>query len=148
MIKLKTTEAIPWELLLLADPERKKVAAYLPTSQLLLFEKSGQTVGVLVYQERETEIELMNLAVAPAFQRQGIASQLIDHFLQLCRNCSQTLVVKTGEIPPGPLALYQQKGFVVCERVKNYFVEQYTEPIMEDGQRLRDQLILKRAASK
>lgn len=130
----------------MADPEKTKLQTYLADSEMLLFQKNEQIIGVLVYQVRTTEIELMNLAVATAFQRQGVASQLIDSFLSRCAGRPQTLIVKTGDISAGPLALYQQKGFVLSHRVKNYFVENYTEPIIEEGQQLKDQLILKRSA--
>ncbi|MBV7389104.1 MULTISPECIES: GNAT family N-acetyltransferase [Enterococcus] len=141
---LDPKEPVPWDLLLLADPSKEMIQNYLSESQLLVY-RLEEIVGVLVYQGiSENEVEIKNLAVAPAYQNKKIASQLLTAFFKEVRGNYQSAIVKTGDYPPIPLALYQKFGFEIVEVQKDYFVLHYEEPIIEDGKQLRDQIILRK----
>lgn len=141
---LDPKEPVPWDLLLLADPSKEMIQDYLPDSQLLVY-RLEEIVGVLVYQGiSENEVEIKNLAVAPAYQNQKIASQLLTAFFKEVQGKYQSALVKTGEYPPTPLALYQKFGFEIVGVQKDYFVIHLPEPIFEDGKQLKDQIILRK----
>ena len=65
----------------MGDEDETKVQAYLQTGELYLAKKFGQTVGValIVPTEEPTVFELKNLAVLPEFQRQKIATKLVEY---------------------------------------------------------------------
>lgn len=135
--------ALPWDLLLEADPNRQLVTSYIDDSQLLVYEEET-IVGVIAFQEREDEWEIMNLAVAEDQRGKGIAGQLLDaSFAKMNRQApKKKIVIKTGDLPSPALHLYMKKGFQPTALIENYFVTHYPEPIYENGQQLRNQLIL------
>lgn len=105
---------LPWELLLEADPDREKVLAYVTNGDGFIWKEQDEVIGVLVYEIRETECEIMNVSVADAHQGKGIGSKLIDHALErLSKECKQPtkILIRTGSITNPALHLYQKKGF-------------------------------------
>ena len=52
------------------------------------------------------------------------------------------LIVKTGNSSLGPLALYQRCGFRLTSVKQNHFLENYAEPLYENGIRCVDQILL------
>ena len=147
---MNTTIAIikqdyPYELLLLADPSRELIDTYLATSQVAIYQlDNGDVGGVIVWQKQtDCQFELLNLAVAEAFQGQGIASQLIHFLIQQLQAESPKfkLLVKTGETSRAAIATYKKAGFKQVGEINNYFIEHYPEPIYENGQQLKNQLI-------
>ena len=66
--------------------------------------------------------DMMNIAVAPAFRRLGIAEKLIDMLiLQLMERGSNslTLAVRASNMPA--IALYEKLGFTQVGRRPNYY---------------------------
>lgn len=144
---VKEAQALPWDLLLDADPNRELVTNYLKESFLLVAfdpEKPLDLLGVLVYQERLAEWEILNVAVAPAVQNQGIGKKLLQACLKdiTSRKKAKPILIKTGDLTSPALTLYQNVGFKQIALVKDYFVENYSEPIFEAGEQLRNQVIL------
>lgn len=144
---IKEVERLPWELLLDADPNRDLVTAYLKQSVVLVAfdsENPDKLLGVLVFQERLKEWEILNVAVAPACQNQGIGKRLLQACLREIkkRQDQKRILIKTGDLTSPALTLYQKMGFKQIAFIKDYFVENYPEPIYEEGEQLRNQVIL------
>lgn len=77
-IRIEHTTDYPWDLLLLADPNRELVDSYLKTSDCFAAFSGDKPVGVIVVQKETEEMaEVMNLAVDESFQRRGIARLLL-----------------------------------------------------------------------
>ena len=136
-------DEVPVELLLLADPSEDKIRSYLCRSTCFVASTDGGVVGVCAVEPREPgTYELMSIAVRPEEQRRGIGSALlrtvIDHFR---RKGADRLEVGTGSFGY-QLAFYQRHGFRVTRIERDFFVENYDEPIFEEGIRLRDMLRL------
>ncbi len=94
---------------------------------------------------REKEYEIVNVAVAPTYQGKGIGGKLLETAFQKLSQLasSQTqIIIRTGSTSSAALHLYQKMGYVEIGRVKDYFIHHYSEPIFENGDRLRDQVIL------
>lgn len=137
----------PYDLLLDADPDRTKVDAYLAVSDCFVATAGEQIVGVIVVRkEEEGKAEIMNLAVAEAFRRRGIARKLVRYVTEqwAVRQAIRKIKICTGTSAPGPLMLYQQEGFDLVAIDRDYFVREYPEPIWENGVACRHQLILER----
>lgn len=144
---IKEVERLPWELLLDADPNRDLVTAYLKQSLVLVAfdsENPDKLLGVLVFQGRLKEWEILNVAVAPARQNQGIGKRLLQACLREItkRQDQKQILIKTGDLTSPALTLYQKMGFKQIAFIKDYFVENYPEPIYEEGEQLRNQVIL------
>lgn len=143
----------PWHLLLLADPSRERVKRYLPGStcfaarQTAHFTPSGlgTLIGVCVLTPEDDgrrKWELMNMAVATAWQRNGIGSALLNHVIRAMRARGvQQLEVGTGSFGD-QLLFYQRLGFRVTDIERDFFLQNYTTPLWERGVQHKDMLKL------
>ena len=129
-----------WPLLLLADPEQQAVRRYLDQGEMfVLFEDGEPLCEAVVCRLDETTVELKNLATAPARQGEGLAGRMIAF---LCREYAgryRRLLVGTSE---KGVPFYEKQGFQYCFTRKDFFLEQYEEPVIEDGVQCRDMLCL------
>ncbi|MDE5624426.1 MAG: GNAT family N-acetyltransferase [Alistipes sp.] len=83
--------------------------------------------------------EIANLAVDPAYQRRGIATDLIFHALRRAREAGHRRIeIATGDTSRGPLRLYRSFGFEPVEVERDYFPKYYPAPIVEAGEECRD----------
>ncbi len=136
------TEA-PIALLLEADPSREKLNAYLPHSTCFVAKRHGKLVGAYVVQGIAPAIyELMSIAVSPDQERQGLGTILLKHAVAAVGDLgARRLEVGTGSFGY-QLAWYQREGFRVVTVERDFFLEQYPEPIYEYGIQLKDMLRL------
>ena len=146
--ELKQGEALPWDLLLNADPDRAIVTTYLSASRVFVAENGEQAIlGVLVLMplSEDHHYEIMNVSVDPAHFRQGIGRALITHALSdiKARDRQAEIWIKTGDLTVDAIGLYESVGFEIVDVVKDYFVDHYAEPIYENGQLLRHQVIMR-----
>lgn len=133
-------------LLLLADESERMIDRYLDRGTLFALQsESGETVGVCVITvENEETIEIKNLAIAPNFQKQGWGRFLIDYVKNTYKGRYKVLLVGTGD-SPDTLPFYEKCGFKISHRIKNFFTDNYEHPIVEDGVRLIDMVVLQQA---
>ena len=134
---------VPMDLLLQADPSKKKVEGYLSQSRSFVAKMDGRLVGACVVKQVSTDAyELMNISVAPEHQKKGIGRELLQHVINSVRESK----VKRLELGTGTfgyqLAFYQREGFRVDAIEKDFFLINYEEPIFEDGIQLKDMLRL------
>ncbi|MGE8496750.1 MAG: GNAT family N-acetyltransferase [Pseudomonas sp.] len=133
----------PMHLLLEADPDPLKIRRYLNDGLCRVAHVDGMQVGVYVLQVMAPEwVELMNIAVVPAQQGQGIGRQLLDDAISQARQLgARRLELGTGSFGP-QLAFYQRAGFRVVAVEPDYFLEHYAEPLFEHGLQHKDRLRL------
>jgi len=131
------------ELLLLADPSEDKIRSYLPGSRCFVASRDAVVVGACVVQPRGTNTyELMSIAVDPAHQRSGYGTALLKWVVDFYRDLgARQLEVGTGTFGY-QLAFYQRQGFRATSIDHDFFVDNYPEPIFEDGIQLLDMLRL------
>lgn len=141
-------ENIPYDLLLLADETLDAINKYTHRSNVYVarYENSTQPVAAFVLQQpSDSEIEIWNIAVAPEFQGKGIGSYLINWIGIYARlnNC-KIIWVGTPDSASRQINFYQKNGFVISEIVKDYFIDNYPEPIIENGIYLKDMVLFKK----
>jgi ribosomal protein S18 acetylase RimI-like enzyme len=139
---------LPWELLLNADPNRAIVETYISESRVFIAEnETGDTLGVLALLEltEPHQYEIMNVSVKPQHFRQGIGKALMTFAITelLSSDAQAEIIIKTGDLTDYAIALYQSVGFEIVTVVKDYFIDNYAEPIYEHGQLLRNQVIMR-----
>lgn len=145
MIEELNKKDLPWSLLLDADPDKEKVQVYVSRGSGWIWKEKEKTIGVLIYVASEKEYEIVNVAVTPTYQGKGIGGKLLEtafqKLSQLASNQTR-IIIRTGTTSSAALHLYQKMGYVEIGRVKDYFIHHYSEPIFENGDQLRDQVIL------
>lgn len=136
------TEA-PVALLLEADPSPEKLKTYLPHSTCFVAQQQGTLVGAYAVKCIAPEIyELMSIAVSPGQQRKGLGTILLKHAITTVGALgARRLEVGTGSFGC-QLAWYQREGFRVVAIERDFFLENYPDPIYEQGIQLKDMLRL------
>ena len=135
---------LPMSLLLLADPSKEQVMSYALKGECYIAVEAGEVVGVYVLlQKDEHTAEIMNLAVAEPRQGKGLGKKLILHALEVAKSLGVKKVeIGTGNSSIGQLALYEKCGFRMTSIIENYFIDNYPEPIFENGIQCRDMVRL------
>ncbi|GAA2843526.1 GNAT family N-acetyltransferase [Pediococcus damnosus] len=135
-----------YTLLLSADPQISMVETYLQKSRGFQMTDGESLVGVVVLTPINSKrIELKNIAINSKYQHRGLAQTLIKYVLHFARQSGFTeMVVGTGSTSFEQLYLYQKMGFRCFEIRTNFFSDNYAKPIIENGLRLRDMILLRR----
>ena len=145
LIREVPTSDAPMDLLLLADPSEEKVRSYLAQSRCFVASDDGVVAGACACAVQPLEAgghELMCIAVYPDRQKSGIGTALLKWVIDFYRKSGAgRLEVGTGTFGY-QLAFYQRQGFRVTAIDRNFFIENYPEPIFEDGIQLFDMLRL------
>jgi GNAT superfamily N-acetyltransferase len=136
-------EQAPMALLLEADPSEALIANYLGASHCVVARLQDETIGVYLLKPVEGATwELMNIAVAPEHQGQGIGALLLRHVIDQARQLGgKRLELGTGSFGH-QLTFYQRAGFRVVAVEPDYFLQRYPEPLYENGLQHRDRLRL------
>lgn len=130
MRPLGAGEPAPWDLLLLADPSREAVQAYVVQGQCYLAFLETELVGEFVLLRTgltdppsgEGTWELMNVAIAPRYQGQGWGKKLVQAAIAQARELGATAIeVGTGNSSLSQLALYQKCGFRIVGVERDFF---------------------------
>jgi ribosomal protein S18 acetylase RimI-like enzyme len=143
---LSSSEKLPFDLLLLADPSVKMIEKYIFASSVYVAIIEAQIVGVLALLPiDETLIEIKNIAVAETHQGKGIGKKLLEYaFSEAMQKGFQDIQIGTANSSIGQLALYQKMGFEMDSILKSFFIYNYPEPMHENGIWVRDMVVLKK----
>lgn len=135
---------IPYDLLLLADETVEAINQYIFTSEVYLLNNGDQDIAAMVLHENSaTEIELKNIAVTESWQNKGIGSILIDKAKELATEKHYTsLLVGTSDTGLRQIRFYEKNGFIKKGIRKDFFIENYPFPIYENGEQMRDMVML------
>ena len=129
------------ELLLLADEELKMLEKYLYRGEMFaLYDENLKSVCV-VTQESENVCELKNIATDEKWQGKGYGSKLLNHIFSHYKGTYTTMLVGTGDIS-WIIEFYQKNGFRLSHRIKDFFTDNYDQPMFEDGVQLVDMVYL------
>ena len=142
---LSPQETPPYDLLLLADPSVLMLEKYLFISSVYVATIEVEIVGVFVLCPIDkTLIEIKNIAVAETHQGKGIGKKLLAYAIAKAREQGfQEIQIGTANSSIGQLALYQKMGFEMDSIRKGFFIDNYPEPIYENGILVRDMVVLK-----
>ena len=86
----------------------------------------SKIAGYIVARMGADELHINNVAVRENYRRQGIGRRLLDHIIDEGKRCGATIAyleLRAGNKPA--LALYQECGFRVTARRKQY----YSDPV-------------------
>jgi ribosomal protein S18 acetylase RimI-like enzyme len=144
--QLSRDENIPYSLLLLADETVQSINRYIFDSEIFVLEQNSEAIAVYALQKLNAdEAEIKNIAVAPAFQGRGFGKLLLYDATKRAKTQGfKAILIGTGDVATKQLALYQKVGFQQIGVRKNFFVDNFPEPIFEDGVQLKDMVVLKK----
>ncbi len=147
--KLTKGEAIPYDLLLLADETVEIIDRYAREGQIYGLEANGQLIAVYVLQVIDSErIEIKNIAVAGNYQGQGIGKFLLGEATRRAKEQGyHTILIGTANGAIKQLYLYQKEGFEITSIKKNFFVDNYPAPIFENGILCKHMIMLEKQIS-
>lgn len=142
--KLELDEKIPYDLLLLADPSVEVINLYIYESQVFVLEYDNQIVGVIAFlNHSENTAEIKNIAVRPDYQGKGIGSYLLHQINTIAIESGiEKLIVGTADSSKMQLQFYNKNGFYIDDVLINYFLDNYPDPIFENGQRALHMIVL------
>ncbi|MBN2344309.1 MAG: GNAT family N-acetyltransferase [Deltaproteobacteria bacterium] len=143
VIRQISEKEVPMNMLLHADPSEKCIDRYLPGSKCFGVFVEDELVGVCVANLNDDDIwEIFNIVVIPEKQKQGFGKKLLEFVI----NYFEELGASSLELGTGTfgyqLLFYQRAGFRVESIRKNFFIDNYSELIFEDGVQLKDMLRL------
>lgn len=132
------------DLLLIGDENEAMINKYLDKSQLfVLYDKDTLTSLCAVSRINDTTIEIKNLSTYPEYQNKGYASILLDFICKKYKENFKTLILGTGENDK-TLNFYKKRGFVETHKIKDFFIDNYSHAIFENGKQLIDMIYLEK----
>ncbi|QOX63087.1 GNAT family N-acetyltransferase [Anoxybacterium hadale] len=129
------------ELLLLADEDLKMIEKYLYRGEMFALYDGGLKSICVVTQESDDVCELKNIATYEKWHGNGYGSKLLDHIFSHYKGRYVTMLVGTGDVP-WILQFYQKNGFRISHRIKDFFTDNYGQPMYDDGVQLVDMVYL------
>jgi N-acetylglutamate synthase-like GNAT family acetyltransferase len=106
-------------------------------------DENDTLVGAATMQWRGDPCEIMELAIAPERQGQGLGLQFVLWLLDEARRRGKSAVlVGTANSSIGNIAFYQKCGFRMDQVRKDYFWY-YRKPVYEHGIQIRDMLVFR-----
>ncbi len=136
------------DLLLIGDEEETMINRCLDRSTLFVVYDSGKPVSLCAVIKIDSDtIEIKNLATFPEYQNKGYATKLLNFVFDKYKKAYNTVILGTGENEK-TLNFYKKRGFIQTRRVKNFFTDNYSHPIFENGKQLVDMIYLKKIIKK
>ena len=142
-IKVVTNKKRYIDLLLLADEEEKMIDKYIKKGEMYILDDDGVKAECIVTNEGSRILEIKNIAVSPFYQKQGYGRKLIEFIIEKYSKDFSTIQVGTGDSPL-TVPFYEKCGFKKSHIIKDFFIENYENPIYEEGIQLIDMIYLKR----
>ena len=136
--RLPADVPLPMDLLLLSDETPEAIFAYLHDSEVWVCQQQDIVAVACVLVLDAGCVELKNLAVAEGMQGQGIGGVFIQQLKQHYRATHTQMLVGTADVGWSQQRFYQSHGFVRVGTRERFFIENYPEPIIENGQQLVD----------
>ncbi len=130
------------DILLVGDEDEAMINKYLGSSKLFALYDNNILTSICAVMEIDAEtVEIKNLATYPEYQNKGYASKLLDYVCNRYKEKFRTVILGTGENDT-TLNFYKKRGFVQTRRIKNFFTDNYSHPIVENGKQLVDMIYL------
>ncbi|MBP9023410.1 MAG: GNAT family N-acetyltransferase [Spirochaetes bacterium] len=137
---------IPYDLLLLADETVESIDKYIHECVIYLLMFRNKPVGVCAVCEISPGIiEIKNIAVVEELRGRGFGKLMLNSVIDNAeRNGYERIIIGTGDAGIRQINLYKKCGFEIYDKKKNFFIDNFPEPIYENGIQLIDMVMLKR----
>lgn len=129
-------------LLLIGDESETMIDRYLDSGTLYVGLFNGKPIAVCVTVNLDSNtLEIKNLAVDAEYRRHGYGRRMLEYVES--RHSNKKIILGTGETP-STLKFYKSCGYSYSHRIPNFFIDNYSAPIIEEGVTLRDMIYLEK----
>lgn len=139
--KLKKEDALPLDLLLLADETREAIEKYIHSSDVYVVHEAGMTAPVAVFvlcPISKSRLEIKNIAVSESWQGKGLGSFLLQQIELIARKANyREILVGTPDVALPQIHFYEKNGYSKFELKTSFYTINYPEPIIENGIQLK-----------
>ena len=142
-LKIENNKKRYIDLLLLGDEDEKMIDKYLERGEMYILDDNGIKAECVVTDEGNKILEIKNIAVSPKFQKQGYGKKLIEFITEKYSENFSVIQAGTGDSPL-TISFYEKCGFKKSHIVKNFFIDNYKNPIYEEGVQLIDMIYLQK----
>ena len=146
-LKIENNKKRYIDLLLLGDEEEEMIDKYLERGEMYILDDNGIKAECVVTDEGNKILEIKNIAVSPKFQKQGYGKKLIEFITEKYSENFSVIQAGTGDSPL-TISFYEKCGFRKSHIVKNFFIDNYKNPIYEEGVQLIDMIYLQKNLKK
>mgnify|MGYP000500382725 FL=1 len=146
-LKIENNKKRYIDLLLLSDEDEKMIDKYLERGEMYILDDNGIKAECVVTDEGSKILEIKNIAVSPKFQKQGYGKKLIEFITEKYSENFSVIQAGTGDSPL-TIPFYEKCGFRKSHIVKNFFIDNYKNPIYEEGVQLIDMIYLQKNLKK
>ena len=81
-----------------------------------------QLIGYCIQTHAAGENHLLNLCIAPEWQKQGLGSLLLEHVIRLaCMQNCQCIFLEVRPSNPAGIQLYENNGFIIVGERPDYY---------------------------
>jgi ribosomal protein S18 acetylase RimI-like enzyme len=91
-------------------------------AHLQIIQFNGVDVGTLHIQDRAEELFIANLAILPAYQRQGIGTAVIQTLIETAASQGKPVALQVLKVNRGARSLYQRLGFGVTGETDTHYI--------------------------
>lgn len=134
----------PYDLLLLADETIQAINNYIFDSAVYIVQLSQEPIAVFcLYPVDSQTLEIKNIAVSPTYRNKGLGSQILHHIQTTYGRLYRNVIVGTADCGVDQIRFYERNGFVKYTVRKDFFTDNYEQPIYENGQILKDMIVLR-----
>lgn len=131
------------DLLLLADEQENMIDKYIERGIMFAIYDNDLKGVCIVTKEEDRAYEIKNIAIYENFHGQGYGKKLIEYICEYFKGDCDIIYVGTGDSPL-TVPFYEKCGFKKSHKIKNFFIENYDNPIYECGKQLIDMIYLKK----
>lgn len=146
-LKIENNKKRYIDLLLLGDEDEKMIDKYLERGEMYILDDNGIKAECVMTDEGSKILEIKNIAVSPKFQKQGYGKKLIEFITEKYSENFSVIQAGTGDCPL-TIPFYEKCGFRKSHIVKNFFIDNYKNPIYEEGIQLIDMIYLQKNLKK
>ena len=146
-LKIENNKKRYIDLLLLGDEDEKMIDKYLERGEMYILDDNGIKAECVVTDEGSKILEIKNIAVSSKFQKQGYGKKLIEFITEKYSENFSVIRAGTGDSPL-TISFYEKCGFRKSHIVKNFFIDNYKNPIYEEGVQLIDMIYLQKNLKK
>jgi len=144
IVKLLREDPLPMSLLLLADETVEAIERYIFRCEvhMLVLDHVGPVGVFAIHHNNPEEIELKNMAVNETFQGRGLGGFMLGEIHRIAVQGGYGKILVGTATVGRQIDFYLKNGFSPCGLRRNFFLDNYPDPIFENGQRLCDMLLL------
>ena len=131
------------DLLLLADEQEDMIDRYIDKGTMYVLDDNGVKAECVVLDVGGGVLEIKNIATDPQFHGKGYGKALIEFIIKKYQGEYSILHVGTADTP-STIPFYEKCGFVRSHIIKNFFTDNYDQPIYDNGVQLIDMVYLRK----